>query len=290
MVTSMTGFGRGHSEGRHHHFVVELRSVNHRFLDLNLFLPRDFSWWEPEIREKVSESVTRGRIDLSLEAAQTGSLPRRLQVDTRLALSYHKALEELRSTLGINKPIDIDTLAFLPDVFSLEDIPESLKEEEPHLNKALEQALEDMVGMRQREGEKMARQGEAYLSSLDKQISAIKNRVPDIRESFRTRLRQRIEEMDLEEDEERVKAEVIYYAERADVEEELTRLESHLHQMELALKKEEPVGRRLTFILQEINREANTIGSKVSDVEVGEAVVEIKTVSEQLRELVQNLE
>lgn len=290
MTRSMTGFGRGQVEGKRHRFLVEARSLNHRFLDLNFLLPRAFSWWEPWARSRVAGVVKRGRVDITLEAVRTQPLPRHLQVDTQLAVSYHDLLEELRDRLGLTTSVDINTLALLPDVFNLEDTPDYLEEEEEHLEEALEQALQALVAMREQEGREMARQVTDYLSFLDEQVTVIKERVPEIRESLRVRLAQRIDDLDLGRDDDRIKAEMLYYAERSDVEEELTRLESHLSQMRSALVSDSSVGRKLVFVLQEIVREANTIGSKTSDVEVGGAVVEIKTVSEQLRELVQNLE
>ncbi len=286
---SMTGFGRAEVEGEYHRMAVEIRTVNHRFLDVSVHLPRQFSWWEPVARGAVAAAFSRGRVDLFLETQQVQPPPRQLRVDRELALAYYDTLDKLKVELDLGGRLDINTLATLPDVFFLEDLPAGIKAEEPQLERALTEAIGQVQAARGREGLFMAGQVTDCMDEVSGALAQIKASLPQLEAAFGHRIRSRLEQLGLEADPDRLAAELVYQADRGDVSEEVVRLESHLEGARAALQQGSP-GRPLNFMIQEMNREINTIGAKVSAPEVGGAVVDIKTRLEQMRELVQNLQ
>ncbi len=292
MVYSMTGYGRGEAQGGPGRVVVELRSVNHRFLDVVIRTPRELSILEDRLRAEVQQRVDRGRLEVYVSVDREGQPRHELQVDKNLALAYHKALKEIQNELNLAGSVDLSTLAQLPDVFVLEEVQEEANQYWPLVQQAARHAVDSLLDMRANEGRSLAEDMLQRISSIEGEVAAIHERAPLNVSEYRERLRARVEELlgETAVDNDRLEAEVVYYAERSDITEELVRLESHLSQFRNTVGSEGAVGRKLNFILQEIHREVNTIGSKAGDAEIGRSVVEIKTQLEKLREQVQNIE
>lgn len=291
MVRSMTGFGRGSAQSETHRFAVEIRSVNHRFLDIAVRLPREYAAFEEKIRRVVAKAIERGRVDLTVRVDRLTPAVTAVHVDTQLAHAYYEALKELRKSLRLPGSIDIDLLIGLPDVLRVEQGEEDLDALWPLLERALSCALEELVAMREAEGAVLARDLERRAAAVEDRVAAIEARAPEVVREYHRRLVARLEEWGLGTvDPERVAAEVALMAERSDVAEECVRLRSHCRQFREALGTKGAVGRRLEFLVQEMHREVTTIGSKAGDLTISGLVVDIKAELEKMREQVQNVE
>ncbi|HEY8394169.1 MAG TPA: YicC/YloC family endoribonuclease [Thermaerobacter sp.] len=291
VVRSMTGFGRGSAQSETHRFTVEIRSLNHRFLDISVRLPREYSAFEDRIRRAVAQAIERGRIDLAVRVDRLTSTVKAVHVDTRLAHAYHEALKELRKSLRLHGTIDLELLIGFPDVLRVEQADEDLEALWPVFEQALSGALAELVAMREAEGEALARDLERRAAAVEDRVAAIEARAPEVVREYHRRLTSRLEEWGLGGiDPERVAAEVALMAERSDVSEECVRLRSHCRQFREALRATGAVGRRLEFLVQEMHREVTTIGSKAGDVTISSLVVDIKAELEKMREQVQNIE
>jgi len=292
MIHSMTGYGRGEARGTDGRLTVEVRSVNHRFLDIVIRMPKELSALEDRLRSLLQGSVDRGRLDVYVTLEKEGRGRYSLQVDKDLALAYHNALKEIQNELNLAGSVDLEVLAQLPDVLVLEEVQADADQFWPVLESAARQAIAGLVQMRRSEGESLAADMLGRIDVISREVGAVRGRSPVVVEEYRQRLHERIQELlgDGTLDQERLEAEVVYFAERSDVTEELVRLESHLTQFSEATKKGGSVGRKLNFIIQELHREINTVGSKSQDSEIGRSVVEVKSQIEKLREQVQNIE
>ena len=290
-LQSMTGFGRGAHTGAAYRVQVEIRSVNHRFREIVIRGSRDLPGLEEAIRARVAERVARGRVDVHVTVEPLPGA-RRLHVDTDLALSYHRALETLRDNLGLETPITLELIAGFPGILALEDPSEDAATCWADVEPALEQALDGLMAMRRAEGAALAAELREAAARVAQRVEAVAERAPQVVEEYRRRLAQRVEALagDLPIDPDRLAAEVVLFAERADIREELVRLRSHLGQFQDALQADEPVGRKLDFLLQEMVREINTIAAKAHDAVISAAVVEMKTEVERMREQAQNVE
>lgn len=291
MVKSMTGYGQGQAVTETHHFTVEVRSVNHRFADINLRLPREFTAWEGPIRQLVAQYVNRGRIDLvlkvePLEAAYT------LQVNYERALAYHAALVELAHRTGSSSQIPVSALAQLPDVFHLAPAQWSLPDLWPAARGAVVEAMEGLRQMRRQEGQALATECGQRLKTLSVLTAEVEAEAPLVADAYRQRLQERLAQWQpgKEIDEDRLAAEIVYLAERSNITEEVTRLHSHLDQLTQALQSSGAVGRRMEFLLQEAHRETQTIGAKAQSATISKAIVAMKSELESLREQAQNIE
>ncbi len=292
MPRSMTGFGRGEAMGRGKKFTVELKSVNHRFAEVVLRLPKQFFSLEERARRVVLEKVARGRVDGYVSAERYAEKVPRVKVDKELASSYYKAMEELLKGLGIKDSIRPDHIFSLPGVINVEETDEEAEDWWPVLVQAVRAALDGLMEMRESEGSRLRDDLLTRLERIRKLTSIIEARAPMVVEDYRSRLTQRLAEW-LEEsalDMNRVMAEVVVYGERSNITEEIIRLYSHITQAAGSLADDGPVGRKLDFIIQEMNREINTIASKSADVQISGIVVEVKSELEKIREQVQNLE
>lgn len=293
MIRSMTGYGRGEatveSLGR---FTVEVRSVNHRFCEAMVRLPRPFIALEDRFRALILESIARGRVEVQVVWEEAGRGKKRVVVDKELALAYYNALEDLKATLGTETSPDIDLIAGFPEVFCLEAAEVDVETAWAGLQPALRDALRGLMEMREKEGRLLAADFQARLRKVAGQIEKVKGRAPAVVEEYRQRLATRLRELLPQNplDEGRLAMEVALMAERCDISEEILRLESHLEQLEACLEQDEPTGRKIEFLLQELNREINTIGSKASDLVISSLVVDIKGELEKLREQAQNIE
>lgn len=287
MTRSMTGFARSQTQGDWGQLVWELRSVNHRYLDIHLRLPEPLRALEPAIREAVSRVLSRGKIDISAKL-QTADNAQAIELDEQRLVALGEALSQVRSTV-------IDCQA--PDALRLLTYPGVQREAEPDMERvqrdalaALDDALVQLQSMRDDEGSRLAEMLVHRARQIREHADAAAELVPQVRESWYAKMRARLEELDTETDPARLEQELIFTAQRMDVAEEIDRLHSHVAALESALKKREPIGRRLDFLMQEFNREANTLGSKSQDAALTAHALEMKVLIEQMREQVQNIE
>ncbi|MFZ3102946.1 MAG: YicC/YloC family endoribonuclease [Desulfitobacteriaceae bacterium] len=292
MVNSMTGFGRGEARGKGYQFTLELKAVNHRFLEIVVRLPKTYGGFEDRIRKVIQQNVQRGRIEVYLNITETQEKKRMVKLDKDLALSYDNTLKELAFALKT---------VYEPDVYRLASLPEVLTVEEPEIDleilwdvclQALALALNGFVMMRSVEGQKLTEDILRRLNFLSTEIEKVTARSDQVVVDYQKRLKERIQILVGEAimDEVRMANEVAIFAERASITEELVRLDSHLIQSRLAFEKDEPIGRKLDFMIQEMNREINTIGSKANDLVIAQIVVILKSELEKVREQIQNIE
>ena len=288
----MTGYGRGETDHDGTKFTVELNSVNRKQSDVVINLPRDLVELEPRIRQTINESISRGRTNatVSLHSGENGA--RKLALNTELARSYHEAMRSLQKDLNAPGEITIATILQAPGVMRFPE--EALNPEDtwPAVEGALRAALADLIKMREREGKHLAKDLIHRLKAIRKKLKEVRALHPDVVKRYRAALLDRIQKagLPLPNEDERVLKEITFFADRADVSEELTRLESHLAQFAHHLRRKEPVGRTLEFITQEIFRELNTLGAKANDAVISQRVIGCKADLEKIREQVQNLE
>jgi len=288
----MTGYGRGEVDHGGAKFSVELNSVNRKQSDIVVSLPRDLTELEPRIRQTINETISRGRTNVLVCLLNSSNGTRQLALDTALARSYHEAMRALQKELSVPGEITIGTILQAPGVMRAPE--EAIKAEEawPPVEGALRAALAELVKMREREGKHLAKDLIHRLKAMRKTLKEIRALHPDVVKKHRAALLDRIQKagLPIATDDERLLKEVSFFADRSDISEELTRLDSHLAQFAHHLRKNEPVGRTLEFITQEIFREVNTLGSKANDAAISQRVVECKAELEKIREQIQNLE
>lgn len=288
----MTGYGRGESAFGGTKFSVEVNSVNRKQSDVTVNLPRELAELEPRIRDLINSRISRGRLNVAVAYHRSAAASEKPALDTELARAYFAAIEDLREELNLAGEISIDTLLRAPGVLRLPEEQVSPDDAWEHVEKALESALADLIEMREREGRHLAKDLIGRLKVVRKSVRAIKELHPAVASKYRQSLHERIQRagVDLPIDDERLTKEVIFFAEKSDVSEELIRLESHLAQFAHNLRREEPVGRTLDFVVQEIYREFNTLGSKANDAAISQLVVTCKSEMEKIREQIQNIE
>jgi uncharacterized protein (TIGR00255 family) len=288
----MTGYGRGEVDHAGAKFSVELNSVNRKQSDIVVNLPRDLTELEPRIRQTINQNISRGRTNVLVCLHHGANGARNLALDTDLARSYHDAMRALQKELGAPGEITIGTILQAPGVMRAPE--ETFKAEDawPAVERALDSALAELIKMREREGKHLAKDLIHRLKAMRKTLKEIRALHPEVVKKYRAALLDRIEKADLPiaSDDERIVKEATFFADRSDISEELTRLDSHLAQFAHHLRKNEPVGRTLEFITQEIFREVNTLGAKANDAEISQHVVACKAELEKIREQIQNLE
>jgi uncharacterized protein (TIGR00255 family) len=288
----MTGYGRGETDHDGAKFSVELNSVNRKQSDIVVNLPRDLAELEPRIRQTVNESISRGRTNVIVGYHHSINGTGKLALDTRLARSYHEAMLALQKELEAPGEITIGTILQAPGVMRIPEEMHKAADSWPAVESALRAALAELIKMREREGKHLAKDLIHRLKTIRKELKSIRELHPDVVKKYRAALLERIQKagLPIEADDERLVKEISFFADRADVSEELTRLESHLAQFAHHLRKNEPVGRTLEFITQEIFRELNTLGAKANDAGISQRVVACKAELEKIREQIQNLE
>ena len=288
----MTGYGRGEADCGGTRLSVEVNSVNRKQSDIVINLPRDLTELEPRIRQTVNENISRGRTSVIVALHSSSNGARKLALDTELARPYHDAMRSLQKELSVAGEITIGTILQAPGVMRLPEESLVAQEAWPALERALRAALADLIKMRQHEGKHLAKDLIHRLKNLRQNLKEIRTLHPEVARRYRTALLDRIEKagLPITSDDERLVKEVSFYADRVDVSEELTRLESHLAQFAHHLRKNEPVGRTLEFITQEIFRELNTLGAKSNDARISQRVVACKSDLEKIREQILNLE
>lgn len=294
MLKSMTGFGRGiYSEGDLG-FTIEMKSVNHRFLDLNIRMPRSLMATEDKIRKIISKSLIRGKVDIFITENNSGKNSGVATFNKELGDSYFKCLTDIKEMYNLSDEPTLSLISKFPDVITVETA--ELDEEEAFrvLKVALDEAVENIVLMRVKEGEKLKEDLLKKLQGIEKNVDLLCELGKDTVESYRVKLSERVEELldgsNISIDENRIAQEVAIFADKSCVDEETVRLYSHINQMRDNLNLDEPVGRKLDFIVQEMNREANTIASKANDIRVTNISINIKNEIEKIREQIQNIE
>lgn len=292
MIKSMTGFGRGEHTGLLKQVVVEIKSVNHRYSEILVKLPRQYSLLDERLRRFILNYISRGRVEVYVKIDDTGLAAREVQVDKELALAYYKALKELAAITGSDFDVSVTRIAQMPDVLKIEEQKEDLEEIWQDIEQSLQLAVQSFLDMRIIEGEKLEADLRERLSLIEGIIERIEDKSPQVVEVYRDKLKVRIKEImdNGQVDENRLALEVALFADKCSIAEEIVRLKSHIQQFLSTLKGSNPVGRKLDFLLQEMNREVNTIGSKGNDVEITQNVVELKSELEKLREQIQNIE
>jgi uncharacterized protein (TIGR00255 family) len=292
MANSMTGFGRGEASGSGYQLSIELKSVNHRFLEIIVRTPRHLMGFEEQIRKTLQGKFQRGRIEVYLNLVETEGRERLVKVDKDLALSYDKILKDFALALHTAYETDIYRLVAFPEVLAVVEPEIDLDTLWGTCAEALRIASDSFGQMRRIEGEKLTFDLLLRLDLIAEYLQLIAERAPYVVTDYQERLQERIQTLlgEVELDATRLANEVVYFADRASITEELVRLDSHLDQGRNALRSNDSVGRRLDFLVQEMNREINTIGSKANDLKIGQQVVSVKSELEKVREQIQNLE
>jgi len=296
VLRSMTGYGAAEQHTDGGRWWVEVRSTNHRFLEVVVRLPRELGALEDRVRAAVAQRVRRGRVEV-LVREDGGQRPREAVVDTELARRYARALEDLRQKLALEERLTLSALLALPDVVRVEEARRDADAAWEDLRPVLERALDGLVQMRTSEGRRLAGDLQERVARLERWVEQVARRAEELPRAYAERLRQRVADLlqalgvEGLPDEARLAMEVAAFADRCDVREELVRLRSHLQEVRTLLQAEDgAVGRKLEFLLQEMQREVNTVGAKAADLEVARAVVEMKSELEAIREQVQNVE
>ena len=293
MLKSMTGYGAGRASGDGYSFTVEIKSVNHKLLDLVIRAPRDLMALEENTRRKFQEQLTRGRVEVFISMENISAESKTVEIDLNLAGSYYQALQNLKTSLSLTgSDITAGELAAFPDILKVTKTTTDLEQAAPVFNQALDQAVAQLVQQRAEEGARLEKDIAKHLHTIRELVLRLRDKGPVLLEEYRNKLEARLEEIlgGKALDRQRFMMEVAFFAERCNIDEELTRLESHIESFFTDLASEEAVGRKLNFLLQEMNREVNTVASKSSDLEVSRLALEGKSEIEKIREQVQNIE
>ena len=292
MLKSMTGYGRGEVSGSGRSFVVEVRSVNNRYLDCNIRLPRVYICAEDGINKRVKSTISRGKVDVFVTIEHAAEEPVTVTVNEGIAGGYKQALDQLAETFELKNDVTAGLLSRFPDVFRVEKVPEDLEAMTAELHQAADKALADFDAMRTREGEKLAEDLLSRLDTLEEYTGKVEQRSPERVAAYREKLTARIREVleDRQMDEARILTEAAVFADKVAVDEETVRLRSHIAQFRDMIAHGSPIGRKLDFLVQEMNRETNTIGSKANDLDMSAMCVDMKAELEKIREQIQNVE
>ena len=290
----MTGYGRGERSQDGFKITVELNSVNRKQAEISLYLPREMEMLEAQVRDAINRSIARGRITVrvSLHAGE-GQASAKMHLNVPLAKAYARELNRLAAQLKLSDSVTLDHLVRAPGVLQTDEQIAGGEDFWPAVEAALKQALTALLKMREREGAHLARDLSSRVGVMRQSVAKVKKHAPTVAEKYREQLMARIKSAGIEApgvDDERLTKEIVYFADRSDISEELTRLESHFQQFDDCVKSKEPVGRTLDFLAQEMNREINTIGSKANDSLISRDVVTLKTELEKFREQAMNVE
>lgn len=299
MLKSMTGFGRGQYEDENFSVTVEMKTVNHRYNEVAIRLPRFLNPLEDKIRKTILKTVNRGRIDVFINADYTSSENCTLKVDKNLAAAYHKALQEVGAAIGleelnINSAQEVMYLSRCQDVINVKEGFFDVETVWPKVEQAVKEALNNLVTMRETEGGNIYGDFIYRADLIAEKLTKIEERSPMVVEEYQAKLTDRLNNLladhNITVEPERLLQEVAIFADRASITEEIVRLKSHIKQFKNIINSDQPVGRKLDFLIQEFNREANTIASKANDYTLAQIVVEIKAEIEKIREQIQNIE
>ena len=292
MIKSMTGFGRCEVLKDSRKFTVELKSVNHRYLDVNIRMPKKLNFFETSIRTLLKSYADRGKVDIFITYEDLSQSQVSVKYNAALAAEYLKYLNQMAEEFSLDNDVRVSTLSRYPEVFTMEECSEDEDELWNGLKEALEGAFSQFVEMRTKEGERLKEDILLKLDLLSEQIRFIEERSPQIIAEYRTKLEEKMRELleDTQIDDNRIAAEAILFADKICTDEEVVRLKSHIQHMKETLEESNGIGRKLDFIAQEMNREANTILSKANDLDISNRAISLKTEIEKIREQIQNIE
>jgi len=292
MIKSMTGFGRSEVAEHNRKFTVEIKSVNHRYLDVNIKMPKKLNFFESSIRTELKSYISRGKVDIFINYEDMGESNSSVRYNRALAEEYLKYLNQMAEEFGLDNDVRVSTLSRYPDVFTMEEQSENEEEIWQDLRKAIDEAAQMFVETRIVEGEHLRDDLISKLDSMLGYVNFIEKRSPQIIEEYKRHLEDKVHELfeDKNVDEARLLTEVTIFADKVCVDEELVRLRSHIETTKNTLIEGGSIGRKLDFLAQEMNREANTILSKSNDLEISNCGIELKTEIEKVREQIQNIE
>ena len=291
MIKSMTGYGKATLSRENREYQIEIKSVNHRYLDMNIKMPRTISYLEEEVKKTIMTYVKRGKVDVFITFENNSTEGRKIQINKEIASVYIKELKKLAEEENILANIEVTEISKYPDVLSIqnEQNEEKIKQE---LIEVTKQAVQKLVEMRNAEGSKMAQDLLQRVEEVQQNVTKISDQSTGLIQDYVVKLESRIKELlpNHEIDQNRLVQEVVIFADKCSVQEEITRLNSHIAQFKNFLQAEENIGKKLDFLIQEMNRETNTIGSKANCLEITNKVIDIKTQLENIREQIQNIE
>ena len=291
MVTSMTGYGRGEAENGQVKVYAEIKTVNHRFCEYTIRMPRQLLILEEKVKKKANEYIRRGRVEIFITVEGESLVSKKVKIDWDLADQYVSLMDEVKEKYSLESSITLEDILRLDSVFLTDEVPTVPEDLEGLLMNAVGKALENLVSMRTQEGCLLSGDLISQLGKFSMVVQSIKKHAPAVVEQYRARLSARLAELtDGLIEESRIATETAIFADKCDINEELTRLDSHVQQFSETLDLGEPIGRKLDFLVQEMNREVNTIGSKANDSAITKEVVELKSLLEKLKEQVQNIE
>lgn len=293
MINSMTAFARAEKSADNITAAVEIRSYNSRHLDIALRVPRGYDPFESKIRALVSGGIARGRIEIRLHVKDDGERAEGFDVNERRALAYHDALNTLKELLQIKEPVSLEMIARSNDVLRPAEEEQNLETQWPVIEESFQQAIADLKQMRRKEGDFLARDLKQRIDLIQENLTKIENESGNLLSQYQDRLIERISALTkgiVEIDQGRIAQEAAFLADRSDISEEITRAGSHVQQFLELMEAPEPAGRKLNFLLQELNREFNTMGSKVGNADISHQIVSVKSEFEKIREQVQNVE
>lgn len=292
MANSMTGFGRGVNTTAEYNITIDVKSVNHRYLDFYFKVSKAYAFLEEKLRREITGKIARGKLDITINIERIATPEAKVELNRPLVQAYLAAFAEMKSAYQLQGEVNIQSLITLPDVFITTQPEEDQEKVGQAVLVALEQALAMMTRMREVEGQQLINDLKQKLAVLRVYYGEITVAAPLVVVGYKEKLTKRVQELagDIEIDPGRLALEIAIFADRSDVSEELTRLESHLQQFDKTLELCEPIGRKLDFLIQELNREINTIGSKANDLQIAQIVINFKAELEKIREQIQNLE
>ncbi|MBE6838237.1 MAG: YicC family protein [Ruminococcus sp.] len=292
MIKSMTGYGRGQINTNGRDILVEIRSVNNRYYDFNAKFPRVYGYLEEKLKSFLQGSISRGKVEVAVSIFNNENKEQEIEVNREVAKGYIKALRDVNTELGLDDDLTLSGVARFPDVFNVKKVIEDEDFIWSMVKEAAEIAVEKFVSMRETEGQKMKDDICSRLDYILELVSKVEEQSPKTTENYRNKLYAKMKDIlgDKNIDESRILMEAAIFSEKIAVDEETVRLRSHISQFKELLESAEPIGRKLDFLVQEMNREANTTGSKAQDIEVTRIVVDIKSEIEKIREQIQNIE
>ena len=291
MIKSMTGFGRSNLQENLREYQVEIKTVNHKYSDINIRMPRNISYLEDEVRKAISSKIKRGKVDVFITFDNYSDEGKSVKINKEIAKVYIKSLKELANEENIGSNIEVTDITKLPDVLTIKNI-EDEEQIKTELLIVVNNAIDKLIAMREAEGKKMAEDIMKRIEEIETKIIEVSKFSTGLIEEYVVKLEARIKELLKTEDidKTRLAQEVVIYADKCSVQEEITRLKSHISQFKEMIQKDTAIGKKLDFIIQEMNRETNTIGSKANNLEITNRVIDIKTQLEDIREQIQNIE
>lgn len=292
LALSMTGYGRGIKNNNEYSITIDLKSINHRYLELYFKIPKVYSFLEDGLRRDISNKISRGKFEILVNIERFSPLSTQVQLNKPLLSSYLTAIKDLKKEFKLKDKVTVSSIINLPDLFKSSQVDEDFEKLKSISSEALDEAITALLAMRKTEGIGLVKDLQSKINYLNDLHQKLQLLAPEVVISYQEKLTKRIQELvgNIEIDPNRLATEIALFADKTDINEELVRIESHLQQFLSALQLTEPIGRRLDFIIQELNREINTIGSKANDLRISQIVIEFKSELEKMREQIQNIE